>query len=227
MAAKFSFSTLFFFDLTIKQTKLQLTNNNTKRTRRKQYKYTPTVRTKSILQVQVVRTTTMGEQKEQEMEPNVAVTKTNTKTVVDQQQEDEEQREDFADKIFQAVLGAQLVLTAYVGYTTSWAGTRPWPTIRLAIRIRRVVVAVAVAVRRPWSWLTPPNRRLVMRESGWNNRPWRDVRSSVTIWPKKIPTPARTFRLPLAHAGVLTDGRARHGLHVTIGSHSSVMGQAG
>ncbi|CAB9522128.1 methyltransferase type [Seminavis robusta] len=107
-------------------------------------------------------------------------TTTNNNTV-------EKDREAFADKVFQAVLGAQMVQTAYLGYTLGWYQ----------------------ALNDAEKALTPVELAKATDSSPRYAREWLE-QQTIGRWivcdnPSESNPDARQFRLPPAHAGVLTD----------------------
>lgn len=98
-------------------------------------------------------------------------------------------REAFADTVFQAVLGAQLVQTAYLGYKLGWYQ--------------------ALAENTREDGLTPLELAAATNSSGRYAREWLE-QQTVSGWiqccnPKEEDPDARRFDLPEAHAEVLTN----------------------
>ena len=112
------------------------------------------------------------------------------------------EREAFTDTVFQAVLGAQLVQTAYLGYKLGWYQA-------LSDHNKHHVAAASSSSS---DGMTPVELAHATKSSPRYAREWLE-QQTVAGWiqcdnPKEDNPDARRFRLPAAHAQVLTNGMA-------------------
>lgn len=126
-----------------------------------------------------VATTVLEEKKEEE-----------SRAMTNKEEEEAKQRQEFADKVFAAVLGAQLVQTAYLGYKLGW------------------YAALAASSKA----MTPIELADTTKSSSRYAREWLEQQSVVgwieCVNPTESNPDARQFYLPSAHATILTDESA-------------------